>query len=318
MAYKRRLAAPPSGRRTVFDDDIIGDVGLGAAAPAQVMSRAAQTNAAVEALQPSDITMGLGRPIPGPARTTALPNDNVPPIQRTRIVPPNPAAPLGDPRFIYEDGRYTMTDKLPQGEALPLPHSIDKKIQKAMSGLTADEMYGVVEQDENARSLTDEDTPKERSAAEFTYDMLKQFEGEVRDQDGRHKPYQGPGHGEMAVIGYGHHTFENFEDIKDRRMTEEEAEELLREDVQKATAGANRLLKDVGVNPNTLSLAQHSALVQMAFQMGTGGLAKFKKMFAAIKRGDWAEAEKEALDSKWARQTSNRAKKVAALLRQDV
>jgi hypothetical protein len=41
------------------------------------------------------------------------------------------------------------------------------------------------------------------------------------------------------------------------------------------------------------------------------GVLGFKLMLKALARGDRAEAERQALDSDWAEQTPNRAKRVA-------
>ena len=61
--------------------------------------------------------------------------------------------------------------------------------------------------------------------------------------------------------------------------------------------------------------ARQRALVNMCFQLGTQGLAKFRKMVDAIMRDDWATAQAEALDSKWARSDSPaRAQRVAHML----
>ena len=56
------------------------------------------------------------------------------------------------------------------------------------------------------------------------------------------------------------------------------------------------------------------ALSLMAYQLGVAGELMFKKMFAALERGDRAGAAREALDSKWAEQTPKRVAVVAALL----
>ena len=57
------------------------------------------------------------------------------------------------------------------------------------------------------------------------------------------------------------------------------------------------------------------ALGNMAYQLGVQGLRNFKKMLAKLEAGDRAGAADEALDSKWAKQTPERARRVAALLR---
>jgi lysozyme len=56
------------------------------------------------------------------------------------------------------------------------------------------------------------------------------------------------------------------------------------------------------------------ALANMAYQLGIGGVLKFRKMLDALKRGDRATAALEALDSDWAKQTPRRAKRVANLI----
>jgi len=57
------------------------------------------------------------------------------------------------------------------------------------------------------------------------------------------------------------------------------------------------------------------ALVNMAYQMGVDGLRGFRNMLAAIDAGDYATAADEGLDSRWARQTPARAKKVTDMIR---
>lgn len=57
------------------------------------------------------------------------------------------------------------------------------------------------------------------------------------------------------------------------------------------------------------------ALILMAYQMGVNGVMGFRKMLGALRLGDREAAADEALDSKWARQTSARAQRVAALIR---
>ena len=45
----------------------------------------------------------------------------------------------------------------------------------------------------------------------------------------------------------------------------------------------------------------------MCYQMGVSGVIKFKKMIAALEKQDYSEASRQALDSRWAKQTPNRA-----------
>ena len=53
------------------------------------------------------------------------------------------------------------------------------------------------------------------------------------------------------------------------------------------------------------------ALGNMAYQLGIRGLLRFKRMLGALEDGDRLRARREALDSEWAKQTPNRAKRIA-------
>lgn len=57
------------------------------------------------------------------------------------------------------------------------------------------------------------------------------------------------------------------------------------------------------------------ALANMAYQMGVSGVLGFKNMLAALRSGDRERAAQEALESRWARQTPERAQRVAGLIR---
>lgn len=57
------------------------------------------------------------------------------------------------------------------------------------------------------------------------------------------------------------------------------------------------------------------ACIAMIYQLGLPTFLQFRKMIAALKVGDGAEAEKQALDSLWAKQTPERAERVAAAFR---
>lgn len=57
-----------------------------------------------------------------------------------------------------------------------------------------------------------------------------------------------------------------------------------------------------------------TALLNMSYQMGISGVLGFRNMISALDDGEYIEASRHALDSKWARQTPNRAKRVAAMI----
>ena len=60
-----------------------------------------------------------------------------------------------------------------------------------------------------------------------------------------------------------------------------------------------------------LDAVRQLILMDMAFNMGVPRLCKFKKMWNAIHEGNFEAAGLEMMDSKWARQVGNRAKKLS-------
>jgi len=60
---------------------------------------------------------------------------------------------------------------------------------------------------------------------------------------------------------------------------------------------------------NDLNEVRQAVLISMAYQLGITGLLKFKRMIAAIKTKCWNDAAHEGLDSRWAKQTPERAER---------
>lgn len=106
--------------------------------------------------------------------------------------------------------------------------------------------------------------------------------------------------------------------------------------VDKITIGVGRNLDDVGINHDEAMMLLHSditrcvddlnsnvplivklsepriaVLINMTFNLGITRLLKFKNMIAALEKGEYIIASKEMLDSKWARQVPNRARRLA-------
>ena len=67
------------------------------------------------------------------------------------------------------------------------------------------------------------------------------------------------------------------------------------------------------INP---SLAEE-IIIEMVYQMGESGVSKFKKMWKALKQNpkDYYEAAKQMMDSRWAKQTYNRARSLSDEMR---
>ena len=63
------------------------------------------------------------------------------------------------------------------------------------------------------------------------------------------------------------------------------------------------------------SAAVQAALLSMAFNLGQTRLSGFTRLRAALLSGDYTAAANEALASRWARQTGQRAEEIAGILR---
>ena len=104
------------------------------------------------------------------------------------------------------------------------------------------------------------------------------------------------------TVGVGHLCVEDFwED--DKEYEEKFLMTILEHDLQTAIKGAERLLKDCPV----LDDLAKEIIVEMVFQLGETGVSKFKNMLKALKVPDYQTAAIEMLDSKWAKQTPERA-----------
>ena len=110
------------------------------------------------------------------------------------------------------------------------------------------------------------------------------------------------------TVGVGHLCVEDFwED--DKEYSEEMLMNILKDDLKNAIEGAERLLKDCRI----LDSLAKEIIIEMVFQLGETGVSKFKNMLKALKEGpDYQTAAVEMLDSKWAKQTPNRAAAMSA------
>jgi len=124
----------------------------------------------------------------------------------------------------------------------------------------------------------------------------------IADEGIRLKPYLCPAG--KTTIGVGR----NLDDVG---ITEAEAMTLLDDDIARVTAQLAKALPWLQGNN------VQRAVGNMTFQMGLGGVLKFKKMLAALQVKDYTTARREALNSAWARQTPQRAKRVTDLMKDD-
>tara|TARA_R100001594_G_C3991122_1_gene252430 strand:+ start:490 stop:924 length:435 start_codon:yes stop_codon:yes gene_type:complete len=64
-----------------------------------------------------------------------------------------------------------------------------------------------------------------------------------------------------------------------------------------------------------LPLIVQEFVIEVCYQLGVTGFSKFKKTIEHLKNEEWELAADECLDSKWAKQTPNRAKALSNKLR---
>lgn len=123
----------------------------------------------------------------------------------------------------------------------------------------------------------------------------------LRDEGCLLKPYR-DSVGKLT-IGVGR----NLDDVG---LSLAEAEYLLDNDISRATAAVLARL------PWAMHLdeVRRGVLINCCFNMGIGGLLGFTKMLAAFERGDYDEAARELLASKYATQVGLRAERLATQL----
>jgi lysozyme len=135
----------------------------------------------------------------------------------------------------------------------------------------------------------------------------------IRHEALRLKPYDDKTGQEIGTLPSGGKvTIGIGRNITDRGLTNEEAMYLLGNDIAIARKDLQQVLGPYfdGLNP-----ARKAALVDMAFNLGVVRFGGFRKMIAAIRRGDWQTAADEMLSSLWAQQVGGRATDLAQMMR---
>lgn len=131
----------------------------------------------------------------------------------------------------------------------------------------------------------------------------------LRSEEGvRNKPYQD--HLGYLTIGVGHLMDERkggslpdwaaIELAQNGRLSDSTIDRLLAEDVMRVVNSLPEWMKD-------LDPVRYGVMVDMAFQMGAGGLLGFKNTLAHVQAGRYRQAANNMKQSLWYRQTPNRA-----------
>jgi len=111
----------------------------------------------------------------------------------------------------------------------------------------------------------------------------------------------------FLTIGYGR----LIDHRKGGGITKQEAEYLLSHDIAYKLGQLHAELPWI----TKLNDARKGVLLNMAFQLGVAGLLGFKNTLIKIESGDYKGASVNMLQSKWATQTPNRAKRMAEQMR---
>ena len=114
----------------------------------------------------------------------------------------------------------------------------------------------------------------------------------------------------FATIGYGHLVLDTDPFIEGQSYPKEHLEKVFDGDFNIAKDNANKLIGDIALNHQAKCV-----IIEMVFQLGIGGVSKFKNMWKALGEGDYQTASEEMLDSSWAKQTPKRAESLSATMK---
>lgn len=151
---------------------------------------------------------------------------------------------------------------------------------------------------------------------EFTPTFKQKIIEQLRRDEGvRHAPYDDPLG--FLTIGIGH-----LIDARKGGFLPDYAKPELERNGRLSDFTVNRLLMDDLEFTNkellrrapwmrSLDEARYGCMINMAFQMGVTGLLGFKNTLVMVQNGDYEGAAKGMLNSLWATQTPNRARRVS-------
>lgn len=110
----------------------------------------------------------------------------------------------------------------------------------------------------------------------------------------------------VPTLGIGHN-------IRDRPISIQAAEVIFNDDLREV----EEELAQVWPFASSLSEARYGVVLNMAFNLGTNGLAKFHRFRAALEEGDWNRACDEMRESDWFVQVGDRVLRLIRQMRLD-
>jgi len=113
-----------------------------------------------------------------------------------------------------------------------------------------------------------------------------------------------------ATIGYGHLITKADNFIEGKEYSKQELDALFDKDFDIACDQAIGLVGSFNICEDALGV-----VIEMVFQLGVGGVSKFKNMLEALRESDYAHAAVHILSSNWHKQTPKRCEELAEVLR---
>jgi len=98
--------------------------------------------------------------------------------------------------------------------------------------------------------------------------------------------------------------------IKDLHLSEEVCDLILKEKLEVLEERFESKFDWFSTSP----VEVRNVMLNMAYQLGFRGFCKFKKTLGYLEACDWDNASKEMLDSRWAKQTPNRANELSEII----
>jgi len=135
----------------------------------------------------------------------------------------------------------------------------------------------------------------------------------VKDRIKKHEGFKNTVYSDSlgkSTIGYGHLLTEDDDFEEGIQYDKSLLENLFDKDFNRSAYNAEQLLEGIDICDTAREI-----IVEMVFQLGIGGVSKFKKMFEALRKKDYNEAAKQMLDSQWRVQTPKRCEELSDLMR---
>ncbi len=108
----------------------------------------------------------------------------------------------------------------------------------------------------------------------------------------------------IDTIGYGFA-------IKDLHLSREDCDRILERKVAEIKIRVHNKFPFIITLPESVQ----DVMIECCYQLGVSGFSKFKKTLAYLEAHEFKKAGVEMLDSKWAKQTPNRAKKLSDIVK---